>query len=102
MDWTVKAMTPDLAATQWAAMACCIPGNQTLHIRPDLTPQQQASALIHEVIHACFHAFFLPEGNMSEEDVCSRLEVPLTNVVRDNPKLFEALRKALLQDKRIV
>lgn len=101
-DWQVKAMGPDLAASQWAACACCIPGNQTLQIRADLPAQQQACALVHEMIHGCFRAFYLPETNMSEEDVCSRLEVPFTHIIRDNPKLFDVLRDALLKGKPIV
>lgn len=101
-DWRVIPMNAELSASQWAAQACCIPANTTIQIRPDLTPQMQAASLIHELIHCCFFTYALPTGGMEEEDVCTRLEGPLTAVIRDNPKLFEVLRKALTEDKPIV
>jgi len=100
-DYTVRGMSPILSDAD-SCEGMCRPDTQDIYIRTDRTPQSQACTLVHEMIHAAFDAFQLPREGMSEEDVCRKLEIPLTNIIRDNPKLFEALRKALTEDKPIV
>lgn len=79
-----------------------MPDTQTIYIRSDRSPQAQAAALIHELMHACFASFGLPKEGLSEEDVCTKLEIPLANVLRDNPRLPGVIRDALTKDKPVV
>jgi hypothetical protein len=100
-DYTVKGMSPVLSDAD-SAEGICQPDTQTIYIRTDRTPQVQAAALIHELIHACFASFGLPKEGLNEEDVCTKLEIPLANVLRDNPRLPGVLRSALNEGKPIV
>jgi hypothetical protein len=101
-DYTVKAMPAELGASQWAATACCLPDTQAIYIRPEATPQKQGAALLHELIHAMFNSFGLPSEGLSEEDVATKLEIPLANLFRDNPRLPGVIRRALTEDKPII
>ncbi len=41
----------------------------------------------------------LPKSGLSEEDVCTHLEVPLAVQIKDNPRLVPVIRGALCRDK---
>jgi hypothetical protein len=100
-DYTVKGMPPGLADAE-SAVALCVADTQTIYLRTDLTPQKQGAALLHELVHAMFDAFGIPSRGLTEEDVATRLEIPLANLFRDNPRLPGVIRKALTEDKPIV
>ena len=53
-------------------------------------PGVQRSTLVHELVHAVWHVYGLPDS-LSEEDACDRLGVPWLSMLRDNPHLVAAL-----------
>lgn len=62
-------------------------------VRPDLHPAQQRETLLHEILH-CVFSTYLPEmSNVKdlsnlEEFLVDGLDVPLLQVLRDNPKVL--------------
>ncbi|QCI92584.1 SprT family zinc-dependent metalloprotease [Novosphingobium sp. EMRT-2] len=64
------------------------PDKRTITIRADQPERHDAvDTVIHELIHACFFAFNLPDEDHKEETVAS-LGTALTTVFRDNPALL--------------
>jgi hypothetical protein len=100
-DYEVRGMSPLLSDAD-SCEGMCKTADQVIFIRTDRTPQAQACTLIHEMMHAAFDAFQLPRKKLDEEAICRALEIPLSNLIRDNPKLIEALQKALAGEKPIV
>ena len=100
-DYTVASLAPGVADVA-DIYGYCDPHTLTIYVRPDCSPQEQGCTLIHELIHAAFDVFRLPKTGMTEEDVASRLEVPLATIFRDNPKLLGVIQKALSEGKPIV
>lgn len=97
-DYTVHPMEKTLAGQEYLGL--CDPDAQRLYVNPTMQPQAQACTLIHELIHAMFDAFALKHQQIGDEEtICRALEVPLSNVIRDNPKLMEVLGKALRENK---
>lgn len=64
--------------------------------------QEQAATLWHEIIHACYECFGLPDRPLDQEGVCEALERPLATVIRDNPKLLQRLQDALTKGVPLV
>jgi hypothetical protein len=54
------------------------------------------------LIHALFATYGLPKVGLTEEDVCSKLEVPLAILIRDNPMLMADIDVALRGNALIV
>ena len=65
-------------------------------IRNNIPPALQASVLVHELIHACFAVYNLQRTKLTEEDVCSLLDGPITALFTDNPELEPLLRDATI------
>lgn len=77
-------------------------GQHLILIDPSLPAAEQAATLIHEIIHACWSAFQLPDKRLDQEAVCCTLERPLATVLRDNPTLPGVLHQALVNGRPIV
>jgi hypothetical protein len=101
LEYVVEAMHPEKADAE-RADGLCAPRLQKIFIRSDLPAAQQAGILIHELIHAIFHAHGLPDHRLTEEDVATRLEGPLASLIRDNPTLMQNLLKGLTGARPIV
>lgn len=64
-------------------------------ISADVSTSQQASALIHEILHACFAESGLREKHQeAEEEIVASLEALLYAVLRDNPKVIQFIQEA--------
>ena len=101
LDYIVEAMHPEKADAE-RADGMFVARLQKIFIRSDLPAPQQAGVLLHELIHAIFHAHGLPPTKMTEEDVASRLEGPLASLIRDNPTLMAQIVKGLTGKRPIV
>lgn len=75
--------------------------NNAIHVASTLHPAEQASILLHEIIHALYVIYEWPK-KMGEEQVCTRLAPALAAVMRSNPHLCEALECALRSGKPIL
>lgn len=101
LEYIVEAMHPEKADAE-RADGLCAPRLQRIFIRSDLPAAQQAGILLHELIHAIFHAHGLPPARLTEEDVATRLEGPLASLIHDNPSLMGVISKGLSGKKAIV
>lgn len=81
----------------------CYNGSEnTIYIKADQTPAEQVRILLHELIHAAWYAFRLPEKKLTEEEICVALESPLAIILRDNPGLGKLVASAFELDVPIV
>jgi hypothetical protein len=99
VDYAVEPMTAVTRSVEPDTYGICDTNTKTIYVNADQPTSVQASTLVHELMHALFDVFTLPKEGLSEEDVCSKLEVPLVVLLRDNPKLVTIIRGALCQDK---
>lgn len=74
------------------------PNSCSIMVRTDLVPAEQARVVLHELLHACWFAYQLPD-DCDEETVVGRLDRALTALVRDNAGLFKDLQAALNDSK---
>ena len=70
------------------------PDDATIYIQPDVPPTEQVRTLVHELIHALYHAHNIPKVKRTEEQTCLILETPLTLLLLENPKLLTAILEA--------
>lgn len=68
-----------------------------IHVSPGLCPPEQASTLLHELLHAIWATRGLPP-RLNEEEVCTALAPALATVIRDNPLLMRGIILALTED----
>ena len=68
--------------------------DRTIAIKHPMPISTQIETLLHEILHSICDIWKL-EGGMSEEEVCSNLDGPLTKVFQDNPHLLAILALAL-------
>ena len=59
--------------------------DQAICLRPGLPPDHQRAVLLHETLHACFHAAGLETADDVEERIVTGLTGPLLNTLRDHP-----------------
>ena len=67
----------------------CTPQRGQIRVQQDLSPDQTASTLLHEVLHACWDAAGLT--SKTEEETIRRLEPWILGVLKDNPALVRFL-----------
>lgn len=72
-------------------------------IRVDITKDTSdvAEILLHEVLHAIWEQMCLKEENVNEEEVISALSKGICLLIKQNPKFFNLLQNAILNNKRI-
>jgi Zn-dependent peptidase ImmA (M78 family) len=63
-------------------------------VAPALSPDAMASTIMHEIIHAIWHTYKLPE-TVDEESAARLLEGPMLAFLFDNPALIAQLRAAV-------
>lgn len=68
--------------------------DQAIYIDMEQPPDEQVRVLWHELIHAFFWAYNIPEEARDEEKMCDILETPLAALFRDNPHLGAAIAAA--------
>jgi hypothetical protein len=70
--------------------------DNSIHIAKEQCQSQQASALLHEVLHAVFYISGLSSEfrSQTEEKIVRALEPFLFQLLRDNPKLIKYLTEA--------
>lgn len=66
-----------------------------------MAPAEQATILIHEIIHSIYHERKMPT-RAAEETVCHHLGIALAEIIRDNPDLLAAIGLALTDGVPIV
>lgn len=101
LDYNVELMSPQKADAE-KADGLFYARDQKICVRADLPPAQAAGVLIHELIHAMFHAYGLPHNRLTEEDVATKLEGPLASLIRDNPTLIANIAKGLAGKRMLV
>jgi len=101
LEYAVEGLHPEKADAE-RADGLFIARFQKIFIRSDLPPDQQAGVLLHEILHAIFHAHGLPNSRLTEEDVATRLEGPLASLIRDNPFLMKTLADSLSGKRPII
>ena len=66
----------------------CNHEKQTIKLSKEMTKERHAEVLLHEIIHAVFHAYNIRTED-GEERVTTSLANGLTQVFVDNPDLME-------------
>lgn len=93
LAYDVRAITPAESSLRIVAGFCRVE-NGDIAVDMAMSPDAQAATLVHELIHAMFYAGNLPSEELTEEQVCCGLEMPLLRLLRDNPALIQALVKS--------
>jgi hypothetical protein len=65
-------------------------------VSADLPPAEQATVLIHEIVHSIYHERKMPT-RAAEETVCIGLAAGLAEIIRDNPEIVAAIGLALTE-----
>lgn len=66
-----------------------------IRLSGDVASSQQATALLHELLHACFAESGLRAKHPEiEEEIVASLEALLYAVLRDNPKVIQFIQEA--------
>lgn len=79
------------------ALGLCQPSYELITLSPSQGPATMRETLLHEVMHACFHAavpFGGLVGDKTEEKVCSAVAPHLLDALRRNPRLVAYLLSA--------
>ena len=66
-----------------------------IEIRKDQSPSQKAASLLHELLHAIWGESDLPKkfNENGEEEVVTVFEGGLYDLIRNNPKFIEYIRR---------
>lgn len=90
----------DEAANQEDADGIYYVATDSIYIRASRSPAEQIRILIHEILHVIWDTWGMGDGALTEEEVCSRIDLGLVNVLRDNPHLLSLIGAALGPDPR--
>jgi hypothetical protein len=69
---------------------CYIPSRKTIQVQDDLPDDEQAKVIWHELFHALWDVYDLPE-HVSEEELCTLLDGPITQLIGDNLEIITKL-----------
>ena len=72
-----------------------VDNESVIRIDPNWNEQTQARTFLHEIIHAVFFMMGIKKDTDTEEKIVEPLASGLATVMRDNPKLFQGIQKAL-------
>jgi hypothetical protein len=89
LNWVPSNTLPDCEGF-------CEYPHRSLTLAKDRQVTSRAGTAIHELLHALWASWNLPEAN--EELVVSTLSNGLASLIQDNPKLFETILKDLRRD----
>lgn len=84
-----------LAAESSMRYGECSMLQQKIRVAENLGPQHQGQTLLHEILHAACQQQSILEDGDEQEEVVRALSLGLAAVMRDNPKVFEWILKAL-------
>lgn len=100
MDLQVEPMSAYVKAEtrSWGTFYA---GDHTIRIDSELCPAEQGRVLIHELIHAVWHALNIP-AEIKEEEACGMMDRGLSEIIRRNPTLLPRLQAALNGEQPIV
>lgn len=77
----------------------CDTQNMKIQIFEELPPDRSAEVLLHEVLHACFHAADLTDED-KEEKIITTMARQIAQVMRDNPHFVNWLTANLADDAK--
>lgn len=77
------------SAGSWAA------STRTIEIATREHIADQAVTLVHEILHAIWSSYELPEALGDEEAIITALSGPLASVIRDNPSVISRIAATL-------
>lgn len=89
-DYAVMFMNPATHPGYGANLGQCLTEAHVILVDPEQPPDEMASTVLHEALHAIAAVYRLPEA-FTEESMCRSLEGPLLSLIRDNPQLITAL-----------
>lgn len=90
--FTVRALTlEEETSLQAVGVFFCV--EQQIAVSPRIMPDHQAETLLHEIAHAIWHVFGLPE-RADEERVSHAFGAGMAQVFRDSPALVAAVELA--------
>lgn len=75
--------------------------HSTLVMNPNVSPDNQAETLLHEILHGVYFAYGLKPG-ADEETVVTAFGTGLMAVFVDNPTLYKTLMDAALRGRPVV
>ena len=102
IDYAVRTFTRDELRDDNTAWGRHCVEDPTIKIDAGITPREQATILIHEVIHACYYAAGQDGDTLGEEAVATMLGRMLAGVFLVNPHLSAALHQGIHHGKAIV
>jgi hypothetical protein len=70
-----------------------------IRLDPTMDAQKAGNTLLHELIHAVWYVWSMPEENIEEEFAVGALTNGLATVIRDNPGLFGWIERSLQSDR---
>lgn len=80
-----------------------VAGDCVILINSNSRPSRQAEILIHELLHAAYHLGGIDnDKKLTEEEVCTGLDGPLTKIFMDNPNLLAVIMQALQRGVPVV
>ena len=69
-----------------------------IRLDPRMDPQKAGNTVLHELIHAVWYVWSLPEENIGEELAVGGITNGLATVLRDNPGLFAWIERNLQKE----
>jgi hypothetical protein len=72
------------------AHGCYIPKRREIWISPNLSPAVRTETLVHEIMHALWHAIGLGP-RVAEEKCVTRLTLAILTLLSENPNLLRTL-----------
>lgn len=71
----------------------CLKDKGQIYIDEDLSPDDKINTIVHEILHAVFHAYAIEASDEVEERHVLTLANGITEVVLRNPQLLKELSK---------
>lgn len=91
LTFTVRWATAVEEAASPGLYGLCMMSAGEIIIHPsNQSVPEMASTLMHEIMHAMWHAYVLPD-RITEEVACRKLEGPLVAFYADNPQVVAAM-----------
>ena len=72
-----------------------------IYIRASRSPSEQLRILLHEILHVIWDTWGMGEAALTEEETCSKLDLGLVNVFKDNPHLIDLMAAVFKDGKGI-
>ena len=73
----------------------------SIYVRASRAPIEQFRILLHEILHVIWDTWGMGEAALTEEETCSKLDLGLANVFKDNPHLIDLMAAVVKEGKGI-